>query len=37
MNIQLNEELINRCNNQSMYDRGNHIQDDAELDYRKFV
>lgn len=37
MNIELNQDLINRSNNQSMYNRGSHIQDDSELDYRKFV
>lgn len=37
MNIELNKELINRSNNQSMYNRGSHIQDDAELDYKKFI
>lgn len=35
--IELNKELIERSNNQSMYNRGSHIQDDAELDYKKFV
>lgn len=35
--IDLNKDLINRCNNQSMYNRGNHIQDDAEQDYKKFI
>ncbi len=37
MNIELDKELIRRSNNQSMYNRGSHIQDDAELDYKKFV
>lgn len=37
MNIQLNQELIRRCNNQSMYERGTHIQKDAEHEYQNFV
>lgn len=37
MDIQLNEELIYRCNNQSMYNRGNHIQDDANFEYKQFL
>lgn len=35
--IELNQELIRRSNNQSMYERGNYIQEDAESDYKKFV
>jgi len=35
--IELNKDLINRSNNQSMYNRGTHIQEDANTDYRKFV
>lgn len=35
--IELDQELIRRSNNQSMYNRGTHIQEDAEIDYRKFV
>lgn len=35
--IELNQELIRQNNNQSMFDRGSHIQEDAENDYRKFV
>lgn len=37
MNIELDKELINRCNNQSMYNRGSHIQDDANLEYKQFL
>lgn len=37
MNIELDKELIRRSNNQSMYDRGNHIQEDAEHEYQRFV
>ena len=35
--IELDQELIRRSDNQSMYNRGTHIQEDAEIDYRKFV
>lgn len=37
MNIQLDQELIRRCNNQSMYERGTHIQNDADREYQRFV
>ena len=37
MNIELNKDLINRCNNQSMYNRGSHIQDDANFEYQQFL
>ena len=37
MNIELNNELIERCNNQSMYNRGTHIKESAESDYKKFI
>lgn len=37
MDIQLNEELINRCNNQSMFERGTHIQNDAKNEYQRFI
>ena len=37
MNIELDKDLISRCNNQSMYDRGSHIQDDANLEYKQFL
>lgn len=37
MNIELNNELIERCNNLSMYNRGTHIKESAESDYKKFI
>ena len=37
MNIELNKDLINSCNSRSMYNRGNHIQDDANLYYQDFI
>lgn len=37
MNIELDKNLINRNNNQSMYNRGNHIQDDANTEYQRFL
>lgn len=37
MNIELNNELIERCNNLSMYNRGTHIKESAENDYKKFI
>lgn len=37
MDIQLDQELIRRCNNQSMYERGTHIQNDAEHEYQRFI
>lgn len=37
MEIRLNEDLIKRCNDLSMYNRGNHIKDDAEIDFNNFV
>lgn len=37
MNIELNNELIERCNNQSMYNRGTHIKESAESDYKRFI
>ena len=37
MNIELNEELIRRNNNQSMFDRGNHIKESANMEYKKFI
>ena len=35
--IELDKELIRRCDNQSMYNRGSHIQEDAEREYQRFV
>lgn len=37
MEIQLNEEFIIRCNNQSMYARGTNIQNTANVLYRDFI
>lgn len=37
MNIELNKDLINSCNSRSMYNRGNHIQDDANSYYQDFI
>lgn len=37
MNIELNNELIERCNNLSMYNRGTHIKESAESDYKRFI
>lgn len=37
MNIELNNELIERCNSLSMYNRGTHIKESAESDYKKFI
>jgi len=37
LNIELNKDLINSCNSRSMYNRGNHIQDDANLYYQDFI
>lgn len=34
MNIELNNELIERCNNLSMYNRGTHIKESAESDIK---
>lgn len=35
--IELDKELIRRSDNQSMYNRGTHIQEDAEREYQRFV
>jgi len=37
LNIELNKDLINSCNSRSMYNRGNHIQDDANSYYQDFI
>lgn len=37
MNIELNKDLIDSCNSRSMYNRGNHIQDDANSYYQDFI
>ena len=37
MNIELNKDLIRTSNNQSMYNRGDHIQEDANKEYKKFL
>lgn len=37
MNIELNKDLVNSCNDRSMYNRGNHIQDDANSYYQEFI
>lgn len=37
MNIELNKDLVDSCNNRSMYNRGNHIQDDANSYYQDFI
>lgn len=37
MNIELDKDLISRCNNQSMFNRGDHIQEDANHEYKRFV
>ena len=37
MNIELNKDLVNRCNNNSMYNRGNIIQDDANSYFQDFI
>jgi len=37
LNIELNKELIDSCNNRSMYNRGSHIQDDANTYYQDFI
>lgn len=35
--IILNKELVEACNNRSFYNRGNHIQDDANTYYKSFI
>lgn len=35
--IELDKELVRRSDNQSMYNRGSHIQEDAEREYQRFV
>ena len=35
--IELDKDLVRRSDNQSMYKRGTHIQDDANHDYQRFV
>lgn len=37
MNIELNKDLVKSCNDRSMYNRGNHIQDDANSYYQEFI
>jgi len=37
LNIELNKELVDACNSHSMYNRGNHIQDDANSYYQEFI
>ena len=37
MNIELNKDLINSCNNRSMYNRGDIIQNDANTYYQDFI
>jgi len=37
LNIELNKDLIDSCNSRSMYNRGNHIQDDANSYYQEFI
>lgn len=37
MNIELNKDLINTCNNRSMYNRGDIIQNDANAYYQDFI
>lgn len=37
MEIKLNEELVNRVNNQTMYNRGTHIELGANQEYDKFL
>ena len=37
MNIELDKDLISRCNNQSMFNRGDHIQEDANHEYTQFL
>lgn len=35
--IELDKDLVRRSDNQSMYNRGTHIQDDANHEYQRFV
>jgi len=35
--IILNKDLVESCNNRSMYNRGNHIQDSANTYYKSFI
>ncbi len=37
MEIKLNEELVRRVNNQTMYDRGNVLEHSANIEYDKFL